>query len=175
MRNQLPSVQMGRADQSKSPTGDWKHNLRLGGRTGSKVYQQENATGPQTDGQRKTSPAFLSSSDSFLSQLSSSSQRYHHTPDQASRPPTPDAWPTAHWSRPGSGSSPSPSMWMLLASQDRPVYAPITNPNKSEWLQMTKLISCSCHLTAVWSWAQNFFGPWLPHLQNAESNVKRVK
>lgn len=56
VRNQLPSVQMGRADQSKSPTGDWKHNLRLGGRTGSKVYQQENATGPQTDGQRKTSP-----------------------------------------------------------------------------------------------------------------------
>ena len=60
MRNQLPSVQMGTADQNKSPVGDRKYNLRLGGWTGSKVCQPESASGPQTDGQRKTSPVLTS-------------------------------------------------------------------------------------------------------------------
>ena len=55
MRNQLPPVQMGRADQNKSPVGDQKHNLRLGGWTGPQVCQPESAKGPQTDGPRKTS------------------------------------------------------------------------------------------------------------------------
>ena len=65
VRHQLPSVQMGRADQNKSPVGDRKYNLRLGGWTGSKVCQPESARGPQTDWQRKTSPV-LTSEDPLL-------------------------------------------------------------------------------------------------------------